>query len=136
MCGFELRRSKLRVRKVPGLHSCKETDSVHASTLVADARRSGAVPLTAPLFTLIYGTRRSRRSASSARSSGSSYRYDKLRELKSRSHRCLGDVAEASTVRQWLCPAPEFSFDMMNAEPTAAHLELVQVGHDGMERRV
>jgi hypothetical protein len=39
-------------------------------------------------------------------------------------------------VRQWLCLAPEFSFDKMNAEPMAVHLELVQVGHDGMGRRV
>ncbi len=136
MCGFELRHSKSLFRKVLGRHSRKRTDSVHASTLVEGARQSGEVPLPAPLFTLIDWARRSSRSASSARSSRSSYRNDKLCEFKSRSHRRLGDVAEASLVRQWLCLAPEFSFDKMNAEPMAAPLELVQAGHDGMERQV
>jgi hypothetical protein len=136
MCGFELRHSNFLFRKVPGLHSRKGADSVHASTLVEGARQSGEVPLAAPLFTLIHGAHRSRRSASSAKSSGPSYRHDKSREIKSRSHRCLCDVAEASLVRQWLCLAPRFSFDKVNAEPMAVHLELVQAGHDGMEQRV
>lgn len=136
MCGFELRHSKSLLRKVLGLHSRKGADSVHASTLVEGARRSGEVPLAAPLVALICGARRSNRSASAAKPSRSSYRSDKLRELKSRSHRCLGDAAEPSMVRRWRCLAPEFSFDKINAEPSAAHLELVQVGRDGMERRV
>jgi len=38
-------------------------------------------------------------------------------------------------VRHWLCLAPDFSFDKVIAEPMAVHLELVQAGHDGMERR-
>jgi hypothetical protein len=89
-----------------------------------------------PLFTPMCGARRSRRSALSAKFSRLSYRYGKSREIKSRSHFCPGDVAEASLVRQWLYLAPEFSFDKMSAEPIVAHLEPVQVGHDGMERRV
>ena len=136
VCEFELRKSKSLFRKVPGLHSRKGADSVHALTLGDGARRWGEVPPTAPLFTLIYGIRRSSRSASSAKSSRSGYRYDKLRAFKLRSHRCLGDLAEASRVRQWLCPAPEFSFNKMNAEPMAAHPGLVQAGRDGMERRL
>ncbi len=106
---------------------------VQGRWLGGSARQSGEVPLAAPLFTLICGARRS---ASSAKSSRSSYRYDKSRKFESRSHRCLGNVAGATMVRRWRCLAPEFSFDKMNAEPMAAHLELVQVGHDGMERRV
>ncbi len=133
MCGFQPRHSKSLFRKVLGLQSRKGTDSVNASTLVEGARQSGEVPLAAPLFTLICGARRS---ASSAKSSRLSYRHDKSRKFKSRSHRCLGDVAEASMVRRWHCLAPEFSFDEMTAEPMAAHLELVQVRHDGMGRRV
>ncbi len=136
MCGFEPRHSKPLFRKVLGLHSRKGVDSVNASTLVEAAGQSGEVLPTAPFFALIGGARRSSRSASSAESSGSSYRHDKSRELQSRSHRCLGDVAGASMVRRWRCLAPEFSFDKMNAEPMAAHHELVQVGHDGMERWV
>ena len=136
MCGFELRHSKSLFWKVLGGRSHKGADSVHPSTLVEGARQSGEDPLAAPLFALICGARRSRRSASSAKPSRSSYCQDKLRELKSRSHRRLGDVAEASLVRQWLCLAPEFSFDKMNAEPMAAPLELVRAGHDGMERQV
>ncbi len=136
MCGFEPRHSKSLFRKVPGLQSRKGTDSVNASTLVEGARQSGDVPPTAPLFTPIRGARRSSRSASSAKSSGSSYRHDKSRELKSRSHRCLGDVADASMVRRWRCLAPDFGFGKVNAEPKAVDLDLVQVGHDGMERRV
>ena len=136
MCGFELRHSKSLFRKVLGLHSRKRTDSVHASTLVEGARQSGEDSLAAPLFALICGARRSRRSASSAKPSRSSYCQDKLRELKSRSHRRLGDVAEVSMVRQWLCLATEISFDRMNAEPTAAHPGLIQAGRDGMEQWV
>lgn len=133
MCGFEPRHSKSLFRKVLGLQSRKGTDSVNASTLVEGARQSGEVPLAAPLFTLICGARRS---ASSAKSSRLSYRHDKSRKFKSRSHRCPGDVAGASMVRRWRCLAPEFSFDKMTAEPMAVHHELVQVGHVGMERRV
>ena len=136
MCGFEVRHSKFLFWKLPGRHSRKGADRVHASTLVGGARQSGEDPLAAPLFALICGARRSRRSASSAKPSRSSYCQDKLRELKSRSHRRLGDVAEVSMVRQWLCLAPEFSFDRMNAEPTAAHPGLIQAGRDGMERWV
>ena len=33
-------------------------------------------------------------------------------------------------------PAPEFSFGNMNAEPMVAHLELVQMGREAVERRV
>ncbi len=134
--GIEPRHSKPLFRKVLGLHSLRRADSVNASTLVEGARQSGEVPPTAPLFTLICGARRSSRSASSAKSSRLSYRHDKSREFKSRSHRCLGDVAGASMVHRWRCLAPEFSFDKMTAEPMAAHHELVQVGHIGMERRV
>ncbi len=105
-------------------------------TLVAGARRWGEVPPATPLFTLIDRARRSSRSASSAKSSRSGYRHDKSREFRSRSHRRPGDVAEAGRVRQWLCPAPEFNFNKMNAEPMAAHLEFARMGHDGMERRV
>jgi hypothetical protein len=134
--GFEPRHSKTLFRKVFGLHSRKGADSVNASTLVEAARQSGEVVSTAPLFTLVYGARRSSRSASSAKFSRLRYRDDKLCEFKSRSHRRLGDVAETSLVRQWLCLASEISFDKMSAEPMAVHLELVQVGHDGMERRI
>jgi len=133
MCGFEPRHSKSLFRKVLGLQSRNGTDSVNASTLVEGARQSGEVLPTAPLFTLICGARRS---ASSAKSSRLSYRHDKSRKFKSRSHRCPGDVAGASMVRRWRCLAPEFSFDKMTAEPMAVHHELVQVGHVGMERRV
>ncbi len=142
MFGFELRHSKSLFRKVPGLHprtslhSRKGADSVLALTLVAGARRWGEVPPAAPLFTLIDRARRSSRSASSAKSSRSGYRYDKSHEFRSRSHRRPGDVAEAGRVRQWLCPAPEFSLNKINAEPMAAHLEFARMGHDGMERRV
>ena len=132
MCAFELRHSKFFFRKALGLHSRKGTDSVHASTLVEGARPSGEVPLAAPLFTLCDRARRSSRSASSAKPSKSSYCHDKLCEFESRSHRCLGDAAEVTMVRQWLCLAPEFSFDKINAEPMAAHPELVQAGRDGM----
>jgi hypothetical protein len=133
MRGFEPRYSEPLVRKVLGLHSLRRADSAHASTLVEGTRQSGEVATAAPLFTLI---RRARRLASLSKSSGSSYRHDKSHELKSRSHRCPGDAAEAGMVRQWLCPAPEFGFDKVNAEPMAVDLDLVQVGHDGMERRV
>ncbi len=136
MRGFELGHSKPLFWKVLGLHSRRRADSVNTSTLVEAARRSGEVPPTAPLLTPIRGARRSSRSASSAKSSRLSYRHDKSRDFKSRSHRCLGDVAGASMVRRWRRLAPEFSFDKMTAEPMAVHHELVQVGHVGMERRV
>jgi len=64
------------------------------------------------------------------------YRYDESSEFKSRAHRCLGDVAKVSMVRQWLCLATEISFDKMNVEPMAARLELVQLGYNGKEWRV
>jgi len=44
------------------------------------------------------------------------YRYDESSEFESRSHRCLGDVANVSMVRQWLWLATEISFDKMNVD--------------------
>jgi len=93
MDGFELRHSKTLFRKVLGLHSRRRTDSVNASTPAEAARQSGDGFPTAPRFALILGARRSRRLASSAKSSGSNYRHEKLRNLESRSHRCPGDAA-------------------------------------------